>query len=123
MDKCKKYQKLIEKFDTDELSLKQEEDFCRHINSCADCREELEIYYIFSYGLHEEENDNLIFDSPYKKYFDSYDFTGLVDRKLKDSEIKCRFIHRWRTFEIIRNVVVYIFMIVSAIIFFMIKYN
>ncbi|MGN0317295.1 MAG: zf-HC2 domain-containing protein [Lachnospira sp.] len=119
MDKCKEFQNLIEKFDKDELSLKQEENFVKHINSCNDCREELEIYYIFSYGLLEEDNDDYISRSPYKIYFESYDFTGLVDKKLKDSENKCRMIHKWIRANYIRFVYTNICLVAAAIIFFM----
>jgi hypothetical protein len=106
MYKCKDYQTWIKQYDRYELSLKQEESFVKHINSCPDCREELEIYYIYTYGINEDDNDDAIILPQYKKYFESYDFTGLVDRRLKDSEHNCNMEHRWNRASIIRFIYV-----------------
>ena len=46
MDNCKEIQSRIESFEHGNLSLKDEEAFTNHILNCADCREEMEIYYI-----------------------------------------------------------------------------
>lgn len=54
MDNCKQIQKMIKDYDKGNLSLKQEEQFIQHILNCEDCKEELEIYYIVSYGLDED---------------------------------------------------------------------
>ena len=48
MADCKKVQKMIGKFDHGQLDIKQEEFFIQHVESCKDCREEFEIYYIRS---------------------------------------------------------------------------
>ena len=56
MADCKKVQKMIGKFDHGQLDIKQEEFFIQHVESCKDCREEFEIYYIVAYGLSEDEN-------------------------------------------------------------------
>ena len=53
MADCKKVQKMIGKFDHGQLDIKQEEFFIQHVESCKDCREEFEIYYIVAYGLSE----------------------------------------------------------------------
>lgn len=55
MADCKKVQKMIGKFDHGQLDIKQEEFFIQHVESCKDCREEFEIYYIVAYGLSEDE--------------------------------------------------------------------
>ena len=51
MDNCKEIQSRIESFEHGNLSLKDEEAFTNHILNCADCREEMEIYYIILYGF------------------------------------------------------------------------
>ena len=61
MDNCKQIQKMIKDYDKGNLSLKQEEQFIQHILNCEDCKEELEIYYIVSYGLDE---DNISKNTP-----------------------------------------------------------
>ena len=77
MDNCKQIQKMIKDYDKGNLSLKQEEQFIQHILNCEDCKEELEIYYIVSYGLDE---DNISKNTPpaIKACIDSYDFKTLV---------------------------------------------
>ena len=60
MNACKNYQKMIKDYDEGRLSLKQEEKFINHIIHCNDCKEELEIYYIVSYGLDENYDENKI---------------------------------------------------------------
>ena len=68
---CKKIQKMIVPFSKGELTLKAEE---------------FEIYYIVEYGLNEAATKEL--SEKYKKYLHDYDFSGLVEEKLKDSENK-----------------------------------
>ena len=46
---------MIKDYDEGKLSLKQEERFIKHIMGCDDCKEELEIYYIVTYGLGRAE--------------------------------------------------------------------
>lgn len=83
---CKKIQKMIVPFSKGELTLKAEEMFVKHLEQCQDCREEVEIYYIVEYGLNEAATKEL--SEKYKKYLHDYDFSGLVEEKLKDSENK-----------------------------------
>ena len=68
---------MIKDYDEGKLSLKQEERFIKHIMGCDDCKEELEIYYIVTYGI------------------DSYDFKTLVDLKLRNSVEQCRQVRQW----------------------------
>ena len=37
-------------------------------------------------------------NSRYSAYLDAFDFTGLVEQKLKDSEAKCLFLRQWTHF-------------------------
>ena len=92
MNACKNYQKMIKDYDEGRLSLKQEEKFINHIIHCNDCKEELEIYYIVSYGLDENYDENKIPDD-IKNCIDSYDFKTLVELKLKKSIEQCKMMH------------------------------
>ena len=84
---CKQIQKLIGAFDKNQLSIKEEEIFADHILGCKECQEELEIYYIVEYGLADDDvNLNYGLDV-YKKLIESYNFRGLVDKKLNDSKL------------------------------------
>lgn len=94
MNVCKNYQKMIKDYDKGRLSLKQEEAFINHILHCDDCKEELEIYYIVSYGLDEDYNENKL--SPeIKSCIESYDFKALVELKLKNSIERCNKTREW----------------------------
>ena len=94
MNACKNYQKMIKDYDEGRLSLKQEEKFIIHIIHCNDCKEELEIYYIVSYGLDENYDENKIPDD-IKNCIDSYDFKTLVELKLKKSIEQCKMTRQW----------------------------
>lgn len=94
MNACKNYQKMIKDYDEGRLSLKQEEKFINHIIHCNDCKEELEIYYIVSYGLDENYDENKIPDD-IKNCIDSYDFKTLVELKLKKSIEQCKMPRQW----------------------------
>ena len=94
MNACKNYQKMIKDYDEGRLSLKQEEKFINHIIHCNDCKEELEIYYIVSYGLDENYDENKIPDD-IKNCIDSYDFKTLVELKLKKSIEQRKMTRQW----------------------------
>ena len=94
MNACKNYQKMIKDYDEGRLSLKQEEKFINHIIHCNDCKEELEIYYIVSYGLDENYDENKIPDD-IKNCIDSYDFKTLVELKHKKSIEQCKMTRQW----------------------------
>ena len=94
MNACKNYQKMIKDYDEGRLSLKQEEKFINHIIHCNDCKEELEIYYIVSYGLDENYDENKIPDD-IKNCIDSYDFKTLVELKLMKSIEQCKMTRQW----------------------------
>ena len=94
---CKQIQKLIELFDEDKLSYKDEQCFVNHMMSCEDCQEELEIYYIIRYGL-SEEKDVTYSSKEYKQLIESYEFKELVDLKLHNSIIKINKIKEYMLF-------------------------
>ena len=53
---CKRIQSMIIPYIRDELNNEDLELFLDHINSCKECREELEIYYIIEVGLNADKN-------------------------------------------------------------------
>ena len=121
MDNCKEIQSRIESFEHGNLSLKDEEAFTNHILNCADCREEMEIYYIILYGL-EDDNEKRTQNSRYSAYLDAFDFTGLVEQKLKDSEAKCLFLRQWTHFTRVRYIFVSTVMVLTALLLIIIKF-
>ena len=81
---CLEAQGLIMKYVNNELSGLKLEDFLKHIDSCPDCKEELEIYYILTTGMNQLDND----------YVDTYNFHEAfekqLDRSRKDIDISSR---------------------------------
>lgn len=81
---CLEAQGLIMKYVNNELSGLKLEDFLKHIDSCPDCKEELEIYYILTTGMNQLDND----------YVDTYNFYEAfekqLDRSRKDIDISSR---------------------------------
>ena len=134
MDNCKEIQSRIESFEHGNLSLKDEEAFTNHILNCADCREEMEIYYIILYGLEdvikkvkpdiglEDDSEKRTENSRYSAYLDAFDFTGLVEQKLKDSEAKCLFLRQWTHFTRVRYIFVSTVMVLTALLLIIIKF-
>ena len=94
MNVCKNYQNMIKDYDEGKLSLKQAERVIKHIMGCDDCKEELEIYYIVTYGLDENYDVKKLPDD-IKSCIDSYDFKTLVDLKLRNSVEQCRQVRQW----------------------------
>lgn len=89
---CKEFQKMIVPFDAGQLSLKDEEEFVKHIEKCDDCREEFEIHYIIEYALNEEQEFKVQevkhTDKAYIDLLEKFDFKGVVDLKLQNSIVK-----------------------------------
>lgn len=54
---CIDVQRLIMPFINDELDMEQLEDFVHHVNSCPDCMEELEVYYVLLAGMKQLDED------------------------------------------------------------------
>lgn len=126
MDKCKEVQHYIEDFDKGNLSLKKECEFVAHINQCEYCREELEIYYIIKYGLDESEDKELKsfvnLNDEMKLCLETFDFTSLVDLKLKQSVKKCENIKTWNRYNKLRYILVQLIMIFTIIVFLIIRF-
>ena len=107
---CKYFQDSIQDFDEEKMTLKNEEQFINHICNCADCREEMELYYVIEYGL-SDKMDNL----------DTFDFCQLVLDKINYSRQKCLTIRRWAKFNNDRYLFVTMIMILTALVLIIIK--
>jgi hypothetical protein len=55
-------QRMITPFINDELSLKETEAFVDHVNSCPECREELEVYYALLTAMKQLDEDKILYD-------------------------------------------------------------
>jgi hypothetical protein len=83
---CIDVQKLILPFINDELSIKQLDEFLHHIESCPNCKEELEVHYILLSGMKQLDDDKVITDNFHK------DFTDLL-RLSEERVVHDRFVH------------------------------
>lgn len=54
---CKKAQDMITPFINNKLSMKDMEEFLDHVNSCSNCREELEVYYTLLVAMKQLDED------------------------------------------------------------------
>ena len=71
---CVEAEKMVVPYMKDELSPTELEDFLDHINTCENCREELEIHYMVDVGLKKlDEADG------------TYDIVGDLKRKVAES--------------------------------------
>ncbi|NLK27040.1 MAG: zf-HC2 domain-containing protein [Clostridiales bacterium] len=59
---CMETQRLITPFINDELTLNQTEEFIDHVNSCPECREELEVYYALLTAMKQLDEDKILYD-------------------------------------------------------------
>lgn len=59
---CMETQKMITPFINDELTLEETELFIDHVNSCLECREELEVYYALLTAMKQLDEDKILYD-------------------------------------------------------------
>lgn len=59
---CMKAQSLITPFINDKLSITETEEFLEHINTCHECREELEVYFILLTAMKQLNEDKQLSD-------------------------------------------------------------
>lgn len=121
MQDCKDIQKMIVPFAKGTLSLKNEENFVKHLEFCEDCREEFEIYYIVAYGLSDEEDERSI-QPEYRKLLERYDFKGLVDLKLKNSAKRTEKVRRMNKITFLCWAFTNLCMIVTVLFLMIIRY-
>ena len=71
---CMETEKMVIPYIKDTLSVAELEEFIEHIDSCENCREELEIHYMVDVGLKKlDEADG------------TFDIVGDLKRRLSDS--------------------------------------
>lgn len=73
-------------------------------------------------GAKEDDNEKRTENSRYSAYLDAFDFTGLVEQKLKDSEAKCLFLRQWTHFTRVRYIFVSTVMVLTALLLIIIKF-
>ncbi|MCI7795377.1 MAG: zf-HC2 domain-containing protein [Lachnospiraceae bacterium] len=88
---CMEAEKMVIPYINDKLPVSELEDFIEHIESCENCREELEIHYMVDVGLKKLDDDDA-----------TYDIVGDLKRKLEDS---ARLIRRYAALEVTRYAV------------------
>lgn len=98
--KCEDVRKNINRFLNDEMYIKELKDFVRHVESCKECYEELEVNYLVRYTAVALENDDSI----------TYDFTKIIPRVLAK---KKKLIKKQET----RIVVILLIIIIGAALF------
>ena len=55
---CEEAEHLVTPYIKGQLDGSVLEDFLKHVDSCPDCREELEIYYMVNVGLEQLDRDD-----------------------------------------------------------------
>lgn len=75
---CLDTQRMIIRFINDDLSLEELELFLDHVNSCSECREELEVYYALITAMKQLDEDEILYD----------DFSMELSAKLEKAQEK-----------------------------------
>lgn len=65
---CLDFQGLMIPYVNGELSYRQKEQFMEHVKTCADCRDELEIYYIILTSIKQMDEDGQLSDDFHAEY-------------------------------------------------------
>lgn len=105
---CMEAQSLITGFINDELDIKELEEFIKHIESCSDCREELEVYYALLTAMKQLDEDKNLSD----------DFNQELNEKIEHA--KERIIHlRYNYF---RKKGVLVIIIILLAVFFSVRH-
>ena len=83
---CAEAEKLIVPYMEDKLSVTELEDFIEHIETCKNCREELEIHYMVDVGLKKLDQAD-----------GNFDIVGALKRKIADS---AAILHRYMLLQV-----------------------
>ncbi len=57
---CSKAQSMITQFINNKLSLQETDEFINHVSSCAECKEELEVYYALLTAMKQLDEDKTL---------------------------------------------------------------
>ena len=77
---CREAQRLVMPYIQDDLTPEELEGFLEHVESCPDCREELEIYFTVALGLRQLDEGS-----------GSYNIKGELEAALEESRRQVRF--------------------------------
>ena len=91
MDECVKIQTKIKDYIEGNLTPDELEEFVGHVNTCDECREELNIYYTLYLGLLQLDHDG-------EDVKELYDLDGALEEELYQSELLIRRRHFFRDF-------------------------
>ncbi len=72
---CKEASSLVTPFITHQLDDDKMADFLDHIDSCAECRDELETYFMVVAGIRQLDNDS-----------DDYNIKGYMEDEIRSSK-------------------------------------
>jgi hypothetical protein len=86
---CQEAERLVTPYIKGQLDGTVLEEFLRHVDSCPDCREELEIYYMVNVGLEQLDRDD---DS-----FGTFNIVGRLKKRLAESHAHIRRLRRMET--------------------------
>lgn len=100
---CKEWQKMIPGFLDNSLENQELEGFIKHVQTCEDCYEELEIMFMLSIGLQELNEDRNI----------SYNFSQLLENKIIEAEISCMRIRRIHYLNYLVILILHLFVILG----------
>ena len=75
--RCSEAERKVLPYIRDELDGDELAAFLRHVDSCAACREELEVYYMVDVGLKQLDSDSITFGTS--------DIVGRLRRRLEES--------------------------------------
>lgn len=101
---CNEARKYVSQFVDDELNIREADQFLRHIETCAECRDELDIYYTMSKALE-------LIDSNEHQTFDFRKMLGTQIHSVKRRIHRIRRLHFVRRFMII---IMEIFLLLAA---------
>jgi tRNA threonylcarbamoyladenosine modification (KEOPS) complex Cgi121 subunit len=104
-----KVQSLITPFINDKLNLKETEEFIDHVQSCPECREELEVYYALLTAMKQLDEDKNLSD----------DFSMELSAKLEKAQEKI--IHAKFTYYLKKGVLLLVIILIAF--FFSIRYS
>lgn len=65
---CLEFQGLMIRYINGELSYREKEQFMEHVETCEDCKEELEIYYIILTSMKQMDEDRQMSDDFHEDY-------------------------------------------------------
>ncbi len=83
---CQEAERMVTPYINDQLTGDETEAFLEHIESCKNCQEELEIYFMVDVGLKQLDKGS-----------GTFDIAGALERKIEDSYARVRRMWAFRT--------------------------